>query len=99
MWCVYIIRCKDGKLYTGITNDITRRLTEHNSGHGGRFTKFRKPVRLVYYQELLSKSDALKREIEIKKLNRNEKLDLVKSSEQTAKGGLILRQHKKCEQV
>ena len=79
MWYVYIIQCKDGKLYTGITNDLNRRLTEHNSGHGGRFTKFRKPVKLVYYQEALDKSTALKREIEIKKLNRNEKLSLVRS--------------------
>ena len=79
MWYVYIIQCKDGKLYTGITNDLNRRLAEHNSGHGGRFTKFRKPVKLVYYQEALDKSTALKREIEIKKLNRNEKLSLVRS--------------------
>lgn len=79
MWCVYIIQCKDGKLYTGITNNLNRRLAEHNSGHGGRFTKFRKPVKLVYCQELLSRSDALKREIEIKKLNRSKKLDLVRS--------------------
>jgi len=79
MWNVYIIQCKDGKLYTGITNNLNRRLSEHNSGHGGRFTKFRKPVKLVYYQILPTRSKALKKEIEIKKLNRCEKLELVRS--------------------
>ncbi len=79
MWHVYIIECKDDKLYTGITNNLNRRLSEHNSGHGGRFTKFRRPIKLVYHQEVLNKSEALKREIEIKKLARSEKLSLVRS--------------------
>jgi len=79
MWHVYIIECKDEKLYTGITNNLNRRLSEHNSGNGGRFTKFRRPVKLVYYQEVLNKSEALKKEIEIKKLARSEKLSLVRS--------------------
>ena len=79
MWFVYIIRCKDDKLYTGMTNDIERRIAEHNSGHGGRFTRFRKPVTLVYYCKVNSRSDALKREIAIKKLERSEKLELIRS--------------------
>jgi len=79
MWYIYIIQCKDGKLYTGITNNLNRRLAEHNLGHGGRFTRSRKPVKLVYCQELPSKSEALKREIKIKKLSRSQKLDLIKS--------------------
>ena len=79
MWYVYMIECNDHKLYTGITNDLQRRLCEHNSGHGGRFTRFRKPVHLKYYQELQSKSDALKREAELKKLKRTEKQELVRS--------------------
>jgi len=66
MWHVYIIECKDDKLYTGITNNLNRRLSEHNLGNGGRFTKFRRPVKLVYYREVLNKSEALKKEIEIK---------------------------------
>ena len=78
MWHIYIIQCKDSKLYTGITNDLNRRLAEHNSGHGGRFTKFRKPVKLVYCQEVPNRSEALKREAEIKKLSRSEKVDLVR---------------------
>src|SRR3989338_3571384 len=79
MWCVYIIQCKDRRLYTGITNSLDRRLAEHNSGHGSRFTKFRTPVKLVYCQEVATRSDSLKREAEIKKLNRSEKLALIRS--------------------
>ena len=79
MWYVYIVECRDNKLYTGITNNLNRRVEEHNSGHGGRFTKFRTPVQLVYSQELQSKQEALKREAEIKKLRREEKMDLVRS--------------------
>ncbi len=77
MWHVYIIECKDSKLYTGITTDIDRRVTEHNSGHGGRFTRYRKPVNLVYSQQVLNRSNALKKEAEIKKLKRSEKLNLI----------------------
>jgi len=79
MWCVYIIRCKDDKLYTGITSDLTRRLAEHNSGCGGRFTRFRKPVKLVYCQSVESKPVARRREIEIKKMGRGKKIELVRS--------------------
>ena len=79
MWYIYIIQCRDGKLYTGITNNLNRRLTEHNLGRGCRFTRSRKPVKLVYCQKLPGKSEALRREIEIKKLNRSQKLDLVKA--------------------
>lgn len=76
IWHVYIVQCKDNKLYTGITSDLNRRLAEHNSGHGGHFTKFRNPVKLVYCQEVLNRSEALKREAEIKKLSRSEKIEL-----------------------
>ena len=79
MWNIYIIKCNDNKLYTGITTNLDRRIKEHNSGHGGRFTKFRNPVKLVFHQEALSRSEALKREAQIKKLSRSEKLDLIKS--------------------
>ena len=77
MWKVYIIKGKDGKLYTGITNNLDRRLKEHNSGHGGRFTRFRGPFELCHAEEAATRSDALKREAEIKKLSRSDKLDLV----------------------
>ena len=80
MWQVYIIECSDKKLYTGITNDIGRRIEEHNSGKGSRFTRVRAPVKLVYNQEAASRSAALKREAEIKKLSRTDKLDLILSA-------------------
>jgi putative endonuclease len=80
MWYVYIIQCKDDKLYTGITTDIDRRMVEHNAGKGGRFTRFRTPVKLVYSQEAASRSAALKREAGIKKLSRGEKLGLILSA-------------------
>ena len=78
MWYVYILKCKDKKLYTGITTDIHRRLKEHNAGTGGRFTRFRKPVSLIYSEKAPSRSKALKREAAIKKLKREEKLALIK---------------------
>ncbi len=77
MWHVYIIECSDNKLYTGITTDIDRRLSEHNSGKGGRFTRHRTPVKLVYRQSAANRSEALKREAGIKRLSRNGKLDLI----------------------
>ena len=79
MWYVYIIEGIDGKLYTGITNNFARRLKEHNSGHGGRFTKFRGPFKLQYKEDLSDRSAALKREFAIKKLKRAEKLALIRS--------------------
>ena len=77
MWEVYIIQCKDDKLYTGITNDLERRVEEHNSGQGASFTRSRKPVKLVYHETRPSRAEALKREAEIKKLSRYEKLELL----------------------
>jgi len=78
VWIVYIIECSDAKLYTGITNDINRRLEEHNSGSGSKFTRARKPVKLAYSEIVRTRSAALKREASIKKLSRKEKLDLIK---------------------
>jgi len=66
MWCVYIIECKDSSLYTGITMNIERRLKEHNSKKGGKYTKVRHPVKLIYKESYKNKGDALKREIQIK---------------------------------
>lgn len=79
MWHVYIIECKDKTLYTGITTDIDRRISEHSSGKGGRFTRNRTPVKLVYKQQVPDRSAALKREAEIKQLKRKAKLDLILS--------------------
>jgi len=74
-WYVYILQCADNSLYTGITTDVTRRLTEHNNDNklAAKYTRVRRPVKLVYQEELESRSLATKREAEIKKLKRNEK--------------------------
>tara|TARA_B100000427_G_C15469722_1_gene577927 strand:- start:217 stop:456 length:240 start_codon:yes stop_codon:yes gene_type:complete len=76
-WFVYILECNDHSLYTGITNDIQKRISAHNSGIGAKYTKTRIPVSLVYKESFKTKSESLKREIEIKKLKRIEKLALI----------------------
>ena len=76
-WYVYIIRCQDQTLYTGITTDLTRRIREHNETKvGAKYTKIRRPVVLAYQEIYKNRSDAAKREAEIKKLTRIEKLRL-----------------------
>ncbi|NLA82757.1 MAG: GIY-YIG nuclease family protein [Clostridiaceae bacterium] len=78
---VYIVECSDGTLYTGWTKDIDRRLQEHNQGIGARYTRGRHPVELLFLEEFASKEEAMSREFAIKKLNRREKLDLIKNSQ------------------
>ena len=75
-WYVYILECNDQSLYTGITNDLEKRIIVHNLGKGAKYTKARLPVKLVYKEPCKTKSDSLKREFEIKKLKRIEKLNL-----------------------
>ena len=72
-----MLRCGDGSLYTGITTDLQRRLEEHRSGKGAKYTRSRCPLELVYWEECGDKSKALKRELEIKSLSRTEKLKLI----------------------
>ncbi len=76
-WVVYILRCKDGSLYTGVTNNMDKRLNAHNDGKGAKYTKARRPVVLVYEEKANDRSDAQIREAQIKKLSRVEKIDLV----------------------
>ncbi len=76
-WVVYVLRCRTGDLYTGCTTDLERRVREHGSGKGGKFTRSRRPVTLIYKEESKSRSDALRREHAIKKMSRKEKLTLV----------------------
>ena len=76
-WLVYILRCSDGSLYTGITNDLPKRLTAHTAGRASKYTRSRLPVRLAYSERQRSKSAALKREAAIKRLRRAEKDRLV----------------------
>ncbi|MBO5426000.1 MAG: GIY-YIG nuclease family protein [Lachnospiraceae bacterium] len=74
----YIVECSDGSLYTGWTNDLEKRILAHNSGKGAKYTKTRLPVRLVYYEEFLTKEEAMSREYRIKRLTRQEKIKLIK---------------------
>ena len=76
-WYVYILRCGDDTLYTGITTNVEKRLEAHRSGKGAKYTRSRLPVELVYQEELTDKSCALKREAAIKKLSREKKLQLI----------------------
>ena len=75
-WQIYIIECRDGSLYTGITVDLEKRLAAHNAGKGAKYTTSRRPVQLVYHEGAANRSEASKRENAIKKLNRNDKLAL-----------------------
>lgn len=75
-WFIYMVRCSDGSLYTGITTDISRRIKEHNTRKGAFYTKNKVPVKLVYKEKATSRSVALKREYAIKALSRKEKLAL-----------------------
>jgi len=76
-WLVYILRCADDSLYTGITNDLPRRLKQHNAGTASRFTRSRLPAVLVYQEAQASRSHALKRELAIKALSRQAKESLI----------------------
>ncbi|MBL8046260.1 MAG: GIY-YIG nuclease family protein [Anaerolineales bacterium] len=73
---VYIVRCKDGTLYTGWSVDVEARVRAHNAGRGARYTKTRRPVKLIYSETVASRGDALRRERAIKRLSRAQKLAL-----------------------
>lgn len=78
-WYVYILLCADGTLYTGVTTDVEKRVLVHNEGKtGAKYTKARRPVKLVYQEALVGRGTALKREAAIKKLSRMEKQSLIK---------------------
>jgi putative endonuclease len=75
----YILECADGTYYTGWTTDPERRLRQHNAGHGARYTKTRRPVRIIYIESQPDRSAAQKREIQIKRLSRSRKEALIKN--------------------
>jgi putative endonuclease len=79
MWFVYILRCADSSLYTGITTNPEKRLLAHLNGTGGAYTRSHKPIGIVFLEKLQNKSQALKRESEIKKLSKNKKESLIKT--------------------
>jgi putative endonuclease len=80
IWSCYILRCADDTLYTGITNDLEKRLAAHNAGTAAKYTRTRKPVEVVFVEGCVDKSAALKRELEIKNFSRSKKLALIESA-------------------
>lgn len=80
MWYLYILRCGDGSLYTGITTDVPRRLEVHRQGKGAKYTRGRSPLTLCYQEECGTHSEALKRELAVKALTRAEKEALIQSA-------------------
>lgn len=74
----YILKCSDNTLYTGWTNNLEKRIKDHNDGKGAKYTKPRLPVELVYYEEFETKEEAMKREYAIKQLSRSQKILLMK---------------------
>jgi putative endonuclease len=78
-WFVYIVRCADGSLYTGITNDLVERIKKHNAGKGAKYTRSRRPVKLVWRERKSSEQAARRREAMIKNLPRAGKLALIKT--------------------
>ena len=73
----YIVRCKDGSLYCGWTNNLEKRIESHNAGTGAKYTKTRRPVELVYYETFDTKEEAMRREYAIKRLSRQQKMKLI----------------------
>lgn len=74
---VYILQCSDGTFYTGWTNNLEKRIQCHNKGKGAKYTRGRRPVKLIYFEEFIEKRDAQKREVFIKRLTREKKLKLI----------------------
>ena len=77
MWHVYIVRCSDNSFYTGVTTDLENRIKRHNSSSGAQYTKIKKPVTLIYWEDFVDKNQALIREIQIKKLSKINKEKLI----------------------
>jgi putative endonuclease len=81
-WCVYMVECSDSTIYTGITNNLESRIKVHNSGKGSKYVKTRLPVRLLWNIESENRSEASKLEIKIKKLTRNQKLNIIENKKE-----------------
>lgn len=79
MWVVYILQCIDETLYTGITNNLEKRIKQHNSNKGAKYTRGRGPVKLVFFTSVDDKSQAAKEEYRIKKLSKEKKLEMIKN--------------------
>lgn len=81
----YIVECRDKSLYTGWTTDLKKRIAAHNAGTGAKYTKSRRPVKLVYSEEFETKEKAMKREYAIKHMSRSEKLKLIEQTKRKTK--------------
>lgn len=88
-WTVYLVRCRDGSLYAGVTTDLERRLTQHNAGRGAAYTRSRRPVDLIYWEEVLDRAAAQRREHAIRRLSRTEKEAL--AADNPAQAGWVRR--------
>ena len=84
MWEVYIVRCRTGEFYTGCTNNLKRRIRQHNAGSGSKFIRSRRPVVLVYHEHCASRSSALRRENQIKRMTRAGKARLAQVASATS---------------
>ena len=80
----YLLRCRDGSLYAGWTNDLAARVKAHNAGEGAKYTRSRRPVELVYFEEFETREEAMSREWHLKRLSRQEKLALISQSRNQA---------------
>lgn len=80
MWFVYILQCSDGSFYTGSSNSVEKRFKDHKNGKGGRYTRAHKPIKLIYKETLATKSEALKREFQIKGWKRDKKIKYIISN-------------------
>ena len=85
----YILRCRDGSLYTGWTNDLEKRVSDHNAGKGAKYTRARRPVELAYFEAFETKEEAMRREYAIKRLPRGKKMELL------GEGGVVYRNETK----
>ena len=87
----YLLRCRDGSLYAGWTNDLAARVKAHNAGEGAKYTRSRRPVELVYFEEFETREEAMSREWHLKRLSRQEKLALISQSRnQAEENGAIM---------
>ena len=85
MWFVYMLRCRDNSIYTGITNNLDKRIGTHMSGYGSKYLRGKLPVELIYKENFSDRSSASKREIEVKKLKKKDKELLIKSAKQLSR--------------
>ena len=77
----YLLQCADGSLYCGWTNDLDRRVAAHNAGLGGKYTRSRRPVQLVWWESFETRQEAMRREVRIKRMSRAEKLSLIRGAD------------------